>query len=131
MSLNFEEEAKIQRKKINYFNSKVGNNDFDEAINYLILADWNERTAVNIYMNQHRNSNNRKFPQINNYINNQRPQQPQHYPQQPQQPQYYPQQPQQPQQPQYYPQQPQYYPQQPQYYPQQPQTSPRIIRSVK
>ena len=119
MSLNFEEEAKIQRKKINYFNSKVGNNDFDEAINYLILADWNERTAVNIYMNQHRNSNNRKFPQINNYINNQRPQQPQHYPQQPRQPQYYP------QQPQYYPQQPQYYPQQPQYYPQQPQHHPQ------
>ena len=37
--LNFEEEARIQRQKINYFNTKVGSNDFDKAIDYLIITE--------------------------------------------------------------------------------------------
>lgn len=55
--LNLTEEARIQRQKFNYFYSKVGNNDPDQAIQYLILADWDERKAVQIYMSRHQSQN--------------------------------------------------------------------------
>lgn len=43
---DFEEEARVQRQKINYFNSKVGNTDFDKAIDHLIIADWDEKRLL-------------------------------------------------------------------------------------
>ena len=48
--MNFEEVVRIQQEKINYFNSKVGNNNFDEAIIILIIAEWDERKAVEAYL---------------------------------------------------------------------------------
>ena len=79
-NLDLSEEAKIQRQKMNYFYSKVKNNDFEQAIQYLILADWDERKAVEIYMNRHKNqniqnnsnpnNNNRNIPSQNNNNNN-------------------------------------------------------------
>ena len=65
-NLDLTEEARIQRNKINYFISKVGNNDFDNAIEYLILADWDEKTAVQIYMSTHQNQNIHPNPNNNN-----------------------------------------------------------------
>ena len=81
-NFNFENEARIQRQKINYFNSKIGKDDFDNALNYLILADWDERKAVKIYMAQfsrpnippksNDNQDNRNHQQQNNLNNPQR-----------------------------------------------------------
>ena len=71
-NFDFENEAKIQRQKVNYFNTITKNNDFDFALNFLILADWDERKAVDIYFQQNRgqnpsnNDNNRNNPQQNN-----------------------------------------------------------------
>ena len=62
-TVNYEEEARLQRQKINYFNSKVGNKDFDKAIDYLIIAEWDEKKAVETYLNLNKKSN---IPQKNN-----------------------------------------------------------------
>ena len=80
-NFNFENEARIQRQKVNYFNSKVGKDDFDNALNYLILADWDEKKAVKIYMAQYsrpnippksnNNQDNRNHQQQNNRNNHQ------------------------------------------------------------
>lgn len=69
---NFEEEARIQRQKINYFNSKVGNSDFDKAIDHLIIADWDEQKAVEMYLrlNKKKNAPQSKLPSINTKYNN-------------------------------------------------------------
>ena len=71
---NFEQEARIQRQKINYFNYKVGNNDFDKAIDYLIIAEWDEKKAVEAYLTFNRKKNNPQkiIPSIKktNYNNN-------------------------------------------------------------
>ena len=80
-NLNLTEEYSFQRRKMNYFSSNTGINDNDTAINYLILAEWDERKAVQIYLLQHNNRNmnpqnnnsNRRVipPQNNNQIDNQ------------------------------------------------------------
>ena len=69
---DFEEEARVQRQKINYFNSKVGNTDFDKAIDHLIIADWDEKKAVEMYMrlNKKKNVPPSKLPSINTKYNN-------------------------------------------------------------
>jgi len=69
---NFEEEARIQRQKINYFNSKVGNKDFDKAIDHLIIADWDEKKAVEMYLrlNKKKNAPQNKLPSLNTKYNN-------------------------------------------------------------
>lgn len=54
-NLDLTEELRIQNQKINYFNSKVGNTDDEKAISYLIETNWDERRAVQIFMD--RNSN--------------------------------------------------------------------------
>lgn len=63
-NLNITKEARAQQEKINYFNSKVGNKNEDQAIIYLIEADWDERRAVQIYMNR-----NKKQPPSQNKYN--------------------------------------------------------------
>ena len=71
-TVNYEEEARLQRQKINYFNSKVGNKDFDKAIDYLIIADWDEKKAVETYLNLNRKSNmpqKSSLPSLNKNIN--------------------------------------------------------------
>ena len=70
-NLDLGEEARIQREKINYFNSKVGKDDFDLALNYLIQADWDEKVAVQIYMNvfSPNNSNNNSIRNSQNNSN--------------------------------------------------------------
>ena len=50
-NFNYEEEARIQRQKIDYFNLRVGNKDFNKALDYLIIAEWDEKKAVEIYLN--------------------------------------------------------------------------------
>ena len=69
---DFEEEARVQRQKINYFNSKVGNTDFDKAIDHLIIADWDEKKAVEMYMRKKKKKNvpPSKLPSINTKYNN-------------------------------------------------------------
>ena len=69
---SFEEEARIQREKINYFNSKVGNNDFDKAIDHLIIADWDEKKAVEMYLRLNKKTNDslNKLPSLNTKYNN-------------------------------------------------------------
>jgi hypothetical protein len=69
---NFEEEARAQRQKINYFNSKVGNKDFDKAIDHLIIADWDEKKAVEMYLrlNKKKNVPQNKLPSLNTKNNN-------------------------------------------------------------
>jgi hypothetical protein len=64
--LNFEEEARIQRQKINYFNTKVGSNDFDKAIDYLIITEWDEKKAVEMYLrlNKKRNLPQKNLPSL-------------------------------------------------------------------
>ena len=54
---DFGEEAIILEEKVNYFNSQLGINNFDIAMNYLILADWDEKKAVRIYRNLSKNQN--------------------------------------------------------------------------
>ena len=78
-NFNFEDEARILSEKVNYFNSKIGKNDYDNALNYLILADWDERKAVQIYQAQFQrpniiprqgnNQSNRNAPKQNNRNN--------------------------------------------------------------
>ena len=71
-TVNYEEEARLQRQKINYFNSKVGNKDFDKAIDYLIIADWDEKKAVETYLNLNRKSNlsqKNNLPSLNKNVN--------------------------------------------------------------
>ena len=72
--LNYEEEARVQRQKINYFNSKTGNRDFDKAIDHLIISDWDEKKAVEFYlnMNKKKKAPQKNLPSIksNNFNNN-------------------------------------------------------------
>ena len=62
-NLDLTEELRIQNQKINYFNSKVGNTDDEKAISYLIEANWDERRAVQIFMDR----NQPQIPPLNNY----------------------------------------------------------------
>lgn len=71
-TVNYEEEARLQRQKINYFNSKVGNKDFDKAIDYLIIADWDEKKAVETYLNLNKKPNisqKNNLPPLNKNVN--------------------------------------------------------------
>ena len=71
-TVNYEEEARLQQQKINYFNSKVGNKDFDKAIDYLIISDWDEKKAVETYLNLNKKPNiNQKnnLPSLNKKLN--------------------------------------------------------------
>ena len=76
-NFNYEEEARIQRQKIDYFNLRVGNKDFNKALDYLIIAEWDEKKAVEIYLNLNKKKNvpqknlpQKNLPKINNNNNN-------------------------------------------------------------
>ena len=57
-NLNLTEEARFQRQKMNYFFAFTGNNNNDIATNFLIMANWDEKKAVEIYFAQQNNKNN-------------------------------------------------------------------------
>ena len=63
--VNLKEEERIQRQKINYFNSKSGNKNEDIALSYLIESNWDEVRAVQNYKNKQK-----KPPSNNNAPNN-------------------------------------------------------------
>ena len=66
-NLNLSEEERILREKVNYFISKTRNNDYDNALKYLIQAEGDEKLAVQIYMNIFQNQN---FPRNSNNNSN-------------------------------------------------------------
>ena len=53
LSQNFQELANIQNNKIMFFLSKLGINDVSRAERYLIQANWDEKLAVENFINAH------------------------------------------------------------------------------
>ena len=51
----FEELEKIQFNKIQYFCSKIGDNNMERAERYLGMASWDEKKAVDIFFRTHPN----------------------------------------------------------------------------
>ena len=53
LSQNFQELANIQNNKLMFFLSKLGINDVSRAERYLIQANWDEKLAVENFINTH------------------------------------------------------------------------------
>ena len=60
----FEELQNVQMKKIQYFCSKIGDNNMERAERYLGMAYWDEKKAVDIFIRTH--PNHIPFHQNNN-----------------------------------------------------------------